>query len=265
MKRGIIVLAGLAIALMFANCSDGPSGPGKAFVKWQLEGQVSCSEVGVDRVKVSLEQDGLEKPIEKTTDCADGELTIDEVPAGDYFVTAYGLNAGGKSIYLGQLLDEEGEPGELDVASGDERSEAESTIVLKKIKGKLVLRLWSFPEVDNPACQFTGIATYSVIVFRSDTMDQIVQVDLPCSHTEEDAPPEYVANYDSKGPAYVIDGMPEAEVKVRVFGFSAANAKLFGGEAEVDVPIAEEVEISLELFKCEPGAECPPPPLDIQE
>jgi hypothetical protein len=261
MQRGFLLIAGLMTALMLLCCSDGDSGPGKAFVKWQLEGLVSCSEVGVDRVKISLSQDDLEKPFEITTDCSTGEATIEEVPSGDYFVAAYGLNGAGKIIFSGELLDEEGLPAEMDVASGEERSEAPEAIMLKKIKGKLVLLPWTFPEVDNPQCQFTGVETYTVFVFRSDTMDQIVQVDLPCSHGVEDAPDEY----DPVRFAYVIDGMPEADVLVRVFGFDIDGAKLFGGEAGVAVPIAEEVEVQVELFKCEPGADCPPPPLDIQD
>jgi hypothetical protein len=89
-----VMVALSSVLIVSCKFEDDKTSTGTLVVPFQLGAGKSCEEVGISRVKVTLDEDAYEKEV----DCSKGKVRFEEVKIGLYTVKAYGFDAEGVAI-----------------------------------------------------------------------------------------------------------------------------------------------------------------------
>jgi len=240
MKRSATLIAVLTFGALFLTmCGEEAEGPGRALVKWEIKGK-TCDLAGVAKVQVTLEQGG-EPMITADATCTDAQLTIGNVPAGDYDVRVIGFDEDGMAIY--EAFSEG-----LEVKEGAEPS---SLPILELEKRRGIIRImWTFPEHPGiVSCSAIGVDHIDITVSQTDNDLVIFTGDFPCNLDADAVDLEAL-------PAPVVDGyvvisdVPEGPIDLIVYGRNEAGDKEYAGIKSLEMRIGQDLQELVDLLKC---------------
>ncbi len=242
MKRSATLIAVLTLGTMFLTmCGEEAEGPGRALIKWEIKGK-TCELAGVVKVQVTLEQGGEPLLTEDAT-CADAQLLLSNVPAGEYEVRVIGFDEDGLAIYEGL-----GEG--LEVKEGSEPSTLPTILELEKRRG-IVRIIWAFPEHPGiVSCSAIGVDHIDITVSQTDNDYVIFAGDFPCNLDADAVDLEALPAPVENG-FVVISDIPEGMIDLIVYGRDEAGDKVYSGIQSMEVRIGQDLQVPVDLTKCE--------------
>lgn len=152
MRRILLLSVSLVALLGFAGCSDDDAGgglSGSASLSWRI-GARTCSEVGVERIRISLSEGGSMTPAEVS--CESRAAEVSGLRPGQYRFLVEGLDAAGVARYEAQTE-------RVEIRANG--STVVPSAVLSAKLAELVLS-WSF---GGPLCSQAGVSHVDVHIF----------------------------------------------------------------------------------------------------
>jgi hypothetical protein len=196
--RATLAAALIGSAVFATGCAD--EGPGALIVPFTLGNSKTCDEVGVSRVRVVLGNEAYEED----ADCGDGEVRVDDVPAGRYDLLVEGLAADGVTIM--DNLDNDDRRVEV---VGDGATVELESVLLTDTPAQLLVR-WDFGFSN---CASADIAQFVFTAFETGGTSVLLEEEVDCD-SESDAP---------NGFHLVPD--PDRSLKGGLFGEANISAK----------------------------------------
>ena len=241
MKRSATLIAVLTFGTMFLTmCGEEAEGPGRALIKWEIKGK-TCELAGVTKVQVTLEQGG-EPMFTEDASCADAQLLLSNVPAGDYDVRVIGFDEDGLAIY-------EGFGEGLDVKEGADPSSL-PILELEKKRG-IVRIIWAFPEHPGiVSCSAIGVDHIDITVSQTDNDYVIFSGDFPCNLDADAVDLEELPAPVENG-YVVISDIPEGMIDLIVYGRNEDGDKAYAGIESMEIRIGQDLQVPVELNKCD--------------
>lgn len=204
-------IVALAASLSLGGCKDDP-GPGDLRVPYRLGNDLSCSSQEVESIRITLNP-GAEDIVAEAA-CGGGEVLVDRVDPGRYFMLVEAIDAEGFAV-MDNALDVELPRVEV---LGDSEVEAPTQTLSTTPVGLEI-------AVDFAAssCTASGIAEFEVTTFDDSETEVLLSATLPC----DDA----IAGYRK-----IED--PDRDLRPGTFGAVRVQA-LDGDGAEVGAAIVQ--------------------------
>jgi hypothetical protein len=212
--RLIILSSILASAGCFSSSSEGT-----IEIRWTIgAGVQTCEGAGLDRVEITLEEDGGDVIGPFSTTCEAGRsdvFVVDGVDAGDYIILIDGFD-GDELVYSGQSRSS--------ISVDADETVRASTIVLSPIPASLHV-LWRFE--DGRQCGFHDVDEMVVQAFLNNSPAE--EISVPCADGEALLDAVLPGMYDVQVTALDVLNQEAA------FRFTAAGIAVDAGrEVEVD-------------------------------
>ena len=161
------VMVALSSALIGScNFEDGETATGTLVVPFQLGAGKTCEEVGIERVRVTLDEDAYKKDVP----CSKEEVRFDDVEIGLYTVKAYGLDEDGVAIMDSAEIED------VKVLR-DSLVELEDPVVLSDAPASIKLR-W---DLGFGNCKIWNIDQFKLKLWSNDGKKLLLETKLACT------------------------------------------------------------------------------------
>lgn len=216
----------LSSILLSSGCIFSSSSEGTLEIRWTIgAGVQTCEDAGLDRVEVTLEEEGGDVLGPFSASCEDGRsdvFVLQGVDEGDYTILIDGY-AGDELVYTGRSR--------TSFAVEPDSTVRASTVVLSPIPASLDV-LWRFE--DGRQCGFHDVDEMVVQAFLNNAVAE--EVSIPCA----------------EGEALLEDILPGTyDVQVTALDVTTQDAVFRFTEANVVVEAGGRVEVDGLLFACE--------------
>lgn len=206
----------LSSILLSSGCIFSSSSEGTLEIRWTIgAGVQTCEDAGLDRVEVTLEEEGGDNLGPFSASCEDGRsdvFVLDGVDEGDYTILIDGY-AGDELVYTGRSRSSFAVEADSTVRA--------STVVLSPIPASLSV-LWRFE--DGRQCGFHDVDDMLVQAFLNNAVAE--EVVIPCADGEALVEDILPGTYD------VLVTALDAKTQDPVFRFTEANVAVEAGSHE---------------------------------
>lgn len=163
------ILVCAAVASISGCESEDPAGSGVLVIPYELGNMRDCESLGIVKVRAELDDEYLVEEVA----CDAGEVRFDRVPADNYSVKLFGIDADGyrtmDSVEAGSVT--------LQVIGEGTTVVADPAIQLTAAPAQLMMR-WDF---GFSTCDSAAIDTFEVMAWRQDGSQLLMETDVDCA------------------------------------------------------------------------------------
>jgi hypothetical protein len=161
----------VAAILMFGGCKkEDDAAKGSLVVPFQLGSGKSCDEVGITRVKATLDEDAHSKDVP----CSRQEIRFENIESGVYSLKLYGINAEGIAVMDSFNVD--------DVKVEEDNTVTVDPVVLSDAPGVMRLR-WALGYGN---CKIWNMDRFDLKVWSEDGNKLLLETKLKCDLNQVD-------------------------------------------------------------------------------
>lgn len=171
--RGLHTVAPLLVTavLMFGGCKkDQETAKGSLVVPFQLGSGKSCDDVGITRVKATLDEDAHSKDVP----CSRQEIRFENIESGVYTLKLYGMNSEGVAVMDSFNVD--------DVKVEKDNTVTVDPIVLSDAPAQVRLR-W---DLGYGNCKIWNLDHFELKVWSEDGNKLLLETKLKCELNQVD-------------------------------------------------------------------------------